>query len=96
MTRRLKTLKRSRLTFHSWTKNASTVHQQTSATARDNYLGSARNNEIPQARHNVFLRRVLTLRATIQAHTYNINDTLGEQRNPKSIFRRSDTVQFNP
>ena len=30
----------------------------------------------------------------IQAHTYNINDPSGEQRNPKSIFGRSDTVQF--
>ena len=34
------------------------------------------------------------LRATIQAHTYNINDPSGEQRNPKPIFRRSDAVQL--
>ena len=34
------------------------------------------------------------LRATIQAHTYNIDDPSGEQRNPQSLFRRSDAVRF--
>ena len=43
---------------------------------------------------DVFLRRVPTLRATIQAHTYNINDPSGGQRHPRSISRRSDAVEM--
>ena len=48
-TRQLTTLKRSRPTLHPRNNNASSFQRYTSSTARENYLGSERSDETPQA-----------------------------------------------
>ena len=65
--------KRSRPTFHLRKKNTSILHQYSSATSRESYLGSTQSNETLLAWHDIFQRRVLKLHTINQAHIHNTN-----------------------
>ena len=92
MTRPPTNLKRSRPICQLRKNNTSKWHRYPSYKSRETYLGSARSNEVPLSRPNIFQRRLLKLRTINQAHIHKLNESMRAQRNPRFKFRRSDAV----